>query len=230
MNQYSVKIDWETLHKLAADLEQARRGMANQGRGDTIADPFGGAYHGSRYERAGLSGVIALERAARKLQHAAWDAVHTANRKLKAADQVREYDCGTRWYSVDCGLHCEDRAHDTHRGAAWRATHYGGRVHSERFIRHEQIEDRRRRVISQTQAAVDTAKKVHALLDYLAKVGVTEYSPSQEICGIHDGTINLTGLRWLAGQSEETDCAVPLDDTLDIAASIQPYLGEQVEA
>jgi hypothetical protein len=193
--------------------------MANHGRG-SVADPFGGSYYGGHYERAGLVGAIELLRAARTLQRTAWDDVHASRLRLTSAEQPQEADHYTRWWSVDCGAR-DDMEHGTHRGAAWRATHYGGRVHAQRCVRQDRIEARRQRVISETQSAVHTAIKVHALLEYLAEVGLTEYEPSQEICGIHDRKINLTGIRWLAGHKYEQGSGVPLDDALDIAALVR---------
>ena len=54
MTSYSVSIEWDTLHSLAAALERARRGMAEAL--PFAADPFGGSYCGEQYERSGLAG------------------------------------------------------------------------------------------------------------------------------------------------------------------------------
>lgn len=58
--------------------------------------------------------------------------------------------------------------------------------------------------ITDAQSAVATAIDLHYLFESLAETGICEYRPSQEICGIDSGRINVCGLAWLAGKSRES--------------------------
>lgn len=60
----------------------------------------------------------------------------------------------------------------------------------------------RARVIDGVRAAVRTCFALHDLMTLLAGTGIIHYDPAARICGITD-TIQVTGLRWLAGQPSE---------------------------
>lgn len=51
--------------------------------------------------------------------------------------------------------------------------------------------------------AVQTAIACHTVMTILHEIGVVVYDANTEICGVHDGYINLTGIFWLLGDGME---------------------------
>lgn len=82
MQQVTVTIDWERLHKAAEACDKARRG-SRIGSIDGVCDVFGGTYPRHYFEGQGLAGVVKLSKAADTLAHQAWEQVHRASRELE---------------------------------------------------------------------------------------------------------------------------------------------------
>ena len=103
-----------------------------------------------------------------------------------------------------------DMTHRSHRGAACRATRFGGEVIGERVLVTSGITARRMSILRQVRAAAMTAIAVHEMLSALAECGVRKYDPANHICGVVDGKVNLTGLGWATGTTEPVD-GYPID-------------------
>lgn len=195
-------INWQRLHAAASAVD-ATRGRAGH---DGVFDAFGGSYYPNHYQSRGLAGLHSLACAAAKIRHAVWDAIHQASTHAAVALVERPQDGAMAHWSVDCSGR-PDRCHRSHRGAAWRATHYGGRVEYREaphgaWQRAQAAEQRHEAVIAETRKAVATAFALHELYQALDETGIVEYSPEQEICGVTD-TLQVTGLRWLVGERRE---------------------------
>ena len=210
MKTYTIDIDWDRIHAACEAVDAARAGMENRGNSQGLWDHFGGTYCRQSYERYGLAGIVRINTVAHDLARQCWDAVHAASQRLASSVVPRESDYVTVYRSVGCSGH-SDMTHRTHRGAAWRATRFGGRVQRDRVLVSSGITARRMGVLRQTQAAVTTAVAVHDLLTVLSESGVCQYEPRNHICGVVDGRINLTGLGWLTG-TREYDGGYPLAD------------------
>ena len=88
--------------------------------------------------------------------------------------------------------------HRTRRGAAWRASRYGGRTELRSSGR--RAAERVQKVRQQTAAAIATALTIHPLMSALATTDAVDYQPSTEICGQDAGRVNIQGVAWLRGE------------------------------
>ena len=195
---YEIKVDWKSIHGAFTQIDAVRGVMGRIGCGDVL----GGSYRGGQYERQGVAGLARLLTSASTLRRQAWDAIHSASNDLRKATEPVETDYVTRYWSVGCPC-VGDLMCSSHRGAARRSTIYGGRVEARQVLRHERIESRRDRVIDTARHAAAAAIAVHDCLTLLSGAGICDYDPEHEICGIHEGRINLTGLSWLTGHAVE---------------------------
>jgi hypothetical protein len=201
----TMTVDWERIHAAMTMLDIARRDT-HIGY-DGMCDAFGGSYSGQRYESAGAAGLCSLARAVSSICFGAWDAVHDAAGHIRAAsieDDGARAEAGTMYWSVRCAGR-DDMPHVSHRGAAWRATRYGGaierRINGARLA--QILRNRENRARAQSRAAVRVALACHAAFEALAATGIIEYRPHSHICGQHKGLLSIQGLGWIAGKTED---------------------------
>jgi hypothetical protein len=204
MTTIQILINWERLHATAKAVDAVRGQLGRDG----CFDAFGGSYFADHYEARGLAGLHLIACEANKIRHAAWHAIHGAASEAVAALVLRDQDGAQAWWSVACEGR-KDMQHRSRRGARYRASRYGGKAElraatwAERQ-RQDAAQKRHAAVIDRCRRAVETALALHELYLALAETGIIEYSPQSEICGATD-TLQVTGLRWLAGERQESD-------------------------
>lgn len=213
MTTLTLTVDWPSIHAAAHLCDAARYGTTI-GRVGAI-DVFGGSYIASDYERRGLAGLVAIARAADALADQAWLIVHSGSRDLDEASTVRGGDSGNWWCVLDDG---SERLSRSRRGARWMATRRGGEAV---FVPDgRDAAKRRAHVVTRIRAAVEVAIHVDALRRLLAATGVIEYRPAQKCCGVDDGRIHLTGIRWLRGETQERDTPPTIQEARAAVAAL----------
>lgn len=217
MTTYEISLDWDRLHAACHEADQARGRNTYLGYDGTV-DVFGGSYFAPSFHRRGVAGAVVIVASVRKLMHDCWDAVRDARVRVDDAAKPKESDYVTEWLSVDCGVRA-DMVHRTHRGAAHRAAMFGGKVESRRVLQQRRVDERVRAAKDRVRRAIRCAIACHESMTVLAEAGLVEYYPSQHICGVHNGKICLTGIRWARGENEND-----LSPTIEEALSL--YAGE----
>lgn len=202
--EYTISVDWARIHFSCAEIDDARRGTQIGREG--CADAFGGRYPGTYWEGRGLVGLVSVVGAANTIAEHAWHVVHQASRRMDAARLVSARDLVI--HAVVDGDDNVVREYATGRGARVAATRRG--LRAVRLTRPDVLGTMRlraeaiARVETEARSAVRVALALHDLRLALRDAGVIEYRPSESLCGVTD-TIQLTGLRWLAGESQERD-------------------------
>lgn len=215
-----LTFDWEKVHETMSEVDKARgRGWGIIGR-DGCFDVFGGSYFGYHYERRGFPGLLALYHACEKMRNQVWDIVHGGKKSLDEALQPTDLDTRIVYWST--GFYDrEPKKHQTHRGAAWRATRFNGVVVKEKEIIQSKIDERVIGIKMRIRSAIKTAIALDKAFRLFKEIGICEYS-SLTICAVHDGRINLCGIRWLAGERKEPDIPPTVDEALMVYNQIHP--------
>lgn len=210
---YAIECDWAAIHAAAHLCDAARRGTTI-GR-INVADVFGGTYFSDYYERRSVAGLVALARAADQLADQAWLIVHSGSRDLEQAAKVLDSDSGHWWCLMPDG---SSRLARSRRGARAMATRHGGTAKFTPDGR--DAAKRRAHVVTRIRAAVEVAIHVDALRRLLAAAGVIKYRPEQQCCGVDNGHVHLTGIRWLRGEVQESDTPPTIQEARAVAASL----------
>lgn len=200
--EYTVTVNWGALHEAVKEMDCERRKF---GIGVThgVLDVFGGSYRPNRYQEMGVEGLCEILAAANKIAKQAWERVHGGAAEIECAARCGESDYKKIYCSSAVGRGLVH--HKTIRGAKCRATRYGGEWWVEKVLDERNYNKRQKRTRERIKSAIKTAIFVDRVFKVLAECGVKTYNPKTHICGVHDGRINLTGIRWMMGEKTESD-------------------------
>lgn len=190
----TITIDWPAIHAACASLDQARKGPVHV-LGHGLYDAFGGTYFGHHYERLGIAGLVKISNALTMITEDAWRCIHRAKVNVDGAGRER----------IEDGRYTEQVLDDD--GDVLRDPD-GEPVIRHRYSfrrRRAKAAERRKIALKQVQTAVATMLAARPLYDLLQDAGVMTGSPDESITAAYgdNGLLNITGLRWLAGDAAE---------------------------
>lgn len=212
MTLYTLTINWPAIHDCMKKIDTLRWGTPTPIGYDGTCDVFGGNYT-PHYEVSNVAGAVQLYNACRLLRGEVHEIVRCGHHALEIAAAPTESDrCNEYWSICISG----DKLHNTHRGASWRATYRGGKVEVRKVIDQKKIDYRVSLARKRIRIAIRIAILIDEAMRLFADAGLCEYYPQTTICGVHEGLIRLTGIRWMQGHRLECDVPPTVEEALAI--------------